>query len=42
LEKLEKELFEIRDEIENSDFKCSQGYICQEHCEYPLFCKAED
>lgn len=39
LEALEKELFEIRDEIENSDFKCSNHYFCQNKCEYSMFCK---
>lgn len=42
LEKLEKELFEIKEEIETSDFKCSNHYFCQMGCEFKIFCKTSD
>jgi len=41
LEDAEKEIFEVRKEIENSDFKCSNHMFCQMGCEFSLFCKAE-
>ena len=31
------EIYEIRREIEESDFKCSGGYFCR-NCEYRMFC----
>lgn len=42
LENLKKEILEIRDEIENSDFKCNGNYFCQQGCEYSMFCKRDD
>jgi DNA helicase-2/ATP-dependent DNA helicase PcrA len=41
LEKLEKELFEIREKIEKSDFGCSNHMFCQNGCEFGLFCKSD-
>lgn len=41
LEKAIKEIFKVRDEIENSDFKCSNHYFCQQKCEFSMFCKSE-
>ena len=38
LENLKKEILEIREEIENSDFKCNGNYFCQQGCEYSIFC----
>ncbi len=37
LEKAKKDLLKIRSDIENSDFKCSKGIICQ-NCEYKILC----
>ena len=34
LEDVKKKILEIRDEMENSDFKCSHGFFCQRKCEY--------
>jgi len=34
----EKEIFAIRKEIEESDFKCSGNYLCK-NCEYKLMCQ---
>lgn len=34
----EKKLFEIRKEIENSDFQCNNEFLCKD-CEYAQFCK---
>ena len=31
----------IKEEIENSDFVCSNHMFCQNKCEYSLFCKAD-
>lgn len=31
-------IYEIREEIENSDFACSDHYFCQQGCEYKQFC----
>ncbi|MEK7169063.1 MAG: ATP-dependent DNA helicase [Patescibacteria group bacterium] len=39
LEKLKKEILEIKKEIENSDFKCNNNYFCQQGCEFSMFCK---
>lgn len=36
-----KEIFKVRDEIEESDFACS-GHIFCENCEYSLFCRANN
>lgn len=41
LAKAREEIFQIRDEIERSDFKCSGHMFCQNSCEYSLFCKSE-
>jgi DNA helicase-2/ATP-dependent DNA helicase PcrA len=41
LEEAVKEIFEIRDEIENSEFACSGHMFCQGKCEYSLFCRTE-
>ncbi len=41
LEKLKKEILEIKKEIEESDFKCNNSYFCQQGCEYSMFCKNE-
>jgi len=41
LEEVKKKILEIREEIENSDFKCSHGFFCQGKCEYSMFCKSE-
>jgi DNA helicase-2/ATP-dependent DNA helicase PcrA len=38
IEKAKKDLFEIKKEIEQSDFNCSGHYFCQD-CEYHDFCK---
>lgn len=40
LEKVKEEIFDIRDEIENSDFSCSGGYLCK-NCEFKSFCSPE-
>jgi len=41
LEKAIEEIFKVRDEIEKSEFKCSNHMFCQNKCEYSLFCKSE-
>lgn len=41
LKKAEEEIFSWKEKIENSDFKCSRGRICQDGCEYSIFCKEE-
>jgi len=41
LENLKKEILKVRDEIEQSDFACSGHYICQQGCEYSMFCNSE-
>ena len=38
LEVVKEKIFDIRNEIENSDFKCTGSFICQNFCEYPSFC----
>jgi len=40
LENLKKEILKIKDEMENSDFKCSNNFFCQGKCEYSMFCKS--
>lgn len=37
-----EEIFKAREEIINSDFKCSGHMFCQQGCEYSLFCKSEE
>ncbi|HKB88170.1 MAG TPA: ATP-dependent DNA helicase [Patescibacteria group bacterium] len=36
-----KEIFKVREEIEKSDFKCSNHIFCQMGCEFSLFCKTD-
>lgn len=38
LEVVKEKIFDIRKEMENSDFKCAGSFICQNFCEYPSFC----
>jgi len=40
LEKVKEEILKIRDEIENSDFKCNNNFFCQGKCEFSMFCKS--
>ncbi len=40
LEQAKERILDIRQQIEQSDFECSRGYICQQGCEYGLFCSA--
>lgn len=42
LEKVKQEILEVKKEIEESDFKCSNGYFCQQGCELKMFCKSND
>lgn len=39
LDEATNEIFSIREEIEKSDFKCSNHIFCQNNCEYSLFCR---
>jgi DNA helicase-2/ATP-dependent DNA helicase PcrA len=39
---LKAEIIEIKNEIENSDFKCNDNYFCQQGCEFSMFCKTEN
>ncbi len=41
LEKATGEIFKVREEIEKSDFKCSNHLFCQMGCEFSLFCKTD-
>ncbi len=41
VEEAKEEIIKVRDEIENSDFKCSNHMFCQMGCEFSLFCKSE-
>ena len=41
LEKVKEEILKIRDEIQNSDFKCNNNFFCQGKCEFSLFCKSD-
>lgn len=41
LKDAEKEIFKWRHKIEQSDFTCSGGYICQQGCEYSLMCNVD-
>jgi DNA helicase II / ATP-dependent DNA helicase PcrA len=41
LKEAEKEIFEWRKKIEESDFKCSHSFICQQGCEYSLMCNVD-
>jgi DNA helicase II / ATP-dependent DNA helicase PcrA len=40
LNKVEKEIFEWKERIETSDFKCTHGYYC-DNCEYKLLCAGD-
>ena len=42
LEKVKSEISEVRNEIENSDFKCNNNYFCQNKCEFSMFCKSSE
>ena len=43
LENAKKQILDYKKQIEESDFKCSHGYLCVEmECEYKLFCRAEE
>jgi DNA helicase-2/ATP-dependent DNA helicase PcrA len=43
LEEAKKTILKYKEEIENSDFKCSHGYLCEQaNCEYKLFCKVDE
>jgi len=38
-----KEILNYKKQIEESDFKCSHGYLCDEmECEYKLFCRSDE
>lgn len=41
LEKVKQDILEVRDEIQNSDFKCNNNYFCQSKCEFSMFCKSD-
>jgi DNA helicase-2/ATP-dependent DNA helicase PcrA len=41
LEEAAKKIFEVRDEIEKSDFECSGHMFCKVGCEFSLFCKSD-
>jgi len=41
LEDAATEILKVRDEIEKSDFKCSNHIFCQMGCEFSLFCKSD-
>lgn len=40
LEKMIDDLYDIRDQIQKSDFRCSNNYFCQS-CEFKSFCSVE-
>jgi DNA helicase II / ATP-dependent DNA helicase PcrA len=40
LNKVENEIFDWKEKIETSDFKCTHGYFCN-NCEYKLLCAGE-
>jgi DNA helicase-2/ATP-dependent DNA helicase PcrA len=42
LEKAVEEILKIREEIEKTDFKCSNHMFCQMGCEFSLFCKSDN
>jgi DNA helicase-2/ATP-dependent DNA helicase PcrA len=43
LDDAKNEIFEVRSEIQKSDFKCSHGYLCDEmECEYKIFCRSDN
>jgi DNA helicase-2/ATP-dependent DNA helicase PcrA len=41
LEKAARQIFEVREEIEKSDFACSGNMLCK-NCEYSLLCRSEE
>ena len=41
LESAVAEISKVREEIEKSDFKCSNHMFCQTGCEFSLFCKSD-
>lgn len=41
LERAIEEIYKVRREIEESDFKCSGSILC-ENCEYKLFCRSDE
>ena len=42
LEEARKMIEDYKKQIEESDFKCSHGYLCDEQeCEYKLFCRSD-
>jgi DNA helicase-2/ATP-dependent DNA helicase PcrA len=41
LDEAVEEIFKVRNEIEKSEFKCSNHMFCQSKCEYSLFCKSD-
>ena len=38
---LEDELFDIKAQIEASDFSCSGHFYCHNNCEYAMFCSED-
>lgn len=42
LEEAVKEIHKIKEEIEKSDFKCSNHIFCQTGCEFSLFCRSDE
>ncbi len=42
LEDAIQDIFKAKEEIENSEFKCSGHMFCQNNCEYSLFCRSEN
>lgn len=41
LEVVKQEILDIRDQIENSDFKCNNNFFCSGACEFSMFCKSD-
>jgi len=41
LEEAKKEIADYKKQIEESDFKCSKGFLCRT-CEYKLFCGVDE
>lgn len=43
LDQAVKQIFDYKKQIEQSDFKCSNHYLCQKgDCEYKLFCRTDE
>lgn len=38
--KAKEEIFKLKEQIEHSDFKCSDNFLCQ-NCEYKMLCQAD-